>query len=129
MNDGEKITNEDEMPQKLRSYPAKMKVEAVKYAEINGNKAAGRKYAVDEKRIREQQKSKNKITNLMSKKKRQLRKRLDGAKTKPLPENLEKNVRIGLITKFASLIIHVLRVQDKQKYELAKIIAMDETLE
>ena len=65
----------------------------------------------------------------MSKKKRQLRKRLDGAKTKPLPENLEKNVRIGLITKFASLIIHVLRVQDKQKYELAKIIAMDETLE
>ena len=53
MNDGEKITNEDEMPQKLRSYPAKMKVEAVKYAEINGNKAAERKYAVDEKRIRE----------------------------------------------------------------------------
>ena len=65
----------------------------------------------------------------MSKKKRQLRKRLDGAKTKPLRENLEKKIRIELITKFAALIIHVLRVQDKQKYELAKIIAMDETLE
>ena len=37
---------------KLHSYPAQMKVEAVKYAEINGNRAAGRKYPADEKRIR-----------------------------------------------------------------------------
>ena len=29
-----------------------MKVEAVKYTEISGNMAVGRKYAVDEKRIR-----------------------------------------------------------------------------
>ena len=44
MNDCEKITNEDETShkgKKLRSYPAKMKAEAVEYAEINGNRAAG----------------------------------------------------------------------------------------
>ena len=43
MDDNEKITNDDEMlhrGKKLRSYPAKMKIEAVKYAEINGNRAA-----------------------------------------------------------------------------------------
>ena len=39
--------------------PAKMKVEAVKYAEINGNRAAGQKYAVDEKRICEWGKNKS----------------------------------------------------------------------
>ena len=61
MDDNEKITNDDEMShkgKKLRSYPAKMTIEAVKYAEINGNRAAGRKYAVGEKRIREWRKNK-----------------------------------------------------------------------
>ena len=60
MNDSEKIPNEDEMShksKKFRFYHAKMK-DAVKYAEINGNRAAGRKYAVDEERIREWRKIK-----------------------------------------------------------------------
>ena len=42
MNDSEKTTNENEMSDKgnkLRSYPVKMKVEAVKYADNNGNRA------------------------------------------------------------------------------------------
>ena len=42
MNDSEKTTNTDEMShkgKKLRSYPAKMKVDAVKYIDINGNRA------------------------------------------------------------------------------------------
>ena len=41
MNDSEKTTNENEMSDKgnkLRSYPVKMKVEAVKYADNNGNR-------------------------------------------------------------------------------------------
>ena len=54
-----------------------MKVEAVKYAEINGSRAAGRKYAVDEKRICEWRKNTDKIASLMSMKKGQLRKGLD----------------------------------------------------
>ena len=55
-------TNEEEISQKgkkIRSYPIKMKIEAVNYAEINGNRAAGRKYGVDEKRMREWQKNKS----------------------------------------------------------------------
>ena len=54
MNDSEKIANEDEMSRKgkkLRSYPAKMKEEAVKHAEINGNKATGLKHVADSNRI------------------------------------------------------------------------------
>ena len=65
---------------KFRSCPSKMKVEAVNYFEINHNRAAGRKYTVDENRIREWRKNINKITSLMSMKQGQLRKWLDGAK-------------------------------------------------
>ena len=61
---------------KLHSYPAKMKAEAVKYTEISGNMAVGRKYAVDEKRIRKWRKNENKLASLMNIKKGQLRKRL-----------------------------------------------------
>ena len=82
---------------KLHSYPAQMKVEAVKYAEINGNRAAGRKYPADEKRIRKWRKNKNKIASLMSMKKGQLGKRLDGARTKPLTENLEESIMNWII--------------------------------
>ena len=191
MNDSEKIKNEDEMShkgEKLRPYSTKMKVEAVKYAEINGNRVPGRrKYAVYEKRIREWQKNKNKIASLMSMKRGQLRKRQDGAGVKPLSENLEesimdwiifrrlKSLRVSrkLVMKKALLtyqeiaasegraesvkfkasrgrpkkvmrrnnlslrrkpslaqkdpISSLLRVQEKQKYELAQIIAIDET--
>ena len=41
-----KNANEDEISykgKKLQSFPSKMKEEAVKYAEINGNRASGRK--------------------------------------------------------------------------------------
>ena len=98
MNDSEKITNGDEIPQKgknLCPYSAKMKI--VKYAENNDNKAAGRKYAVDEKRIRELRKNKNKIARLMNMKKEQLRKRLHGAAAKLLSENHEENIMDWII--------------------------------
>ena len=47
---GEEISHKGK---KIRSYPVKMKIEAVNYVEINGNRAAGRKYGVSEKTIRE----------------------------------------------------------------------------
>ena len=74
-----------------------MKVEAVKYAEINGSRAAGQKYTFVEKRICEWRKNKNEIASLMSMKKGQLRKRLDGAGAKPLSQNLEEIVMIRII--------------------------------
>ena len=49
-------TNKEEIShkgKKIRYYPLKMKIEAVNYAKINGNRAAGQKYGVDKKRIRE----------------------------------------------------------------------------
>ena len=49
-------TNEEEIShkgKKIRSYPVNMKTEVAHYAGINGNRAAGRKDGVDEKRIRE----------------------------------------------------------------------------
>ena len=80
---------------KLHSYPAKMK--AVKYAEITSNRTAGRKCSVDEKRIREWQKNKNKIVSLMSMKKGQLRKQLHGVGAKTLSGNLEENIMDWII--------------------------------
>ena len=68
----------------FRSYPAKMEVEAVKYAEINGNRVTGQNYVVDEKRIGKSQKNKNKIVSSMNMKNGQLMKRLQGAGAKPL---------------------------------------------
>ena len=100
MIDSEKITNKGEIShkgKKLRFYPAKMKVEAVKYVVINGNRAAGQKCTVDEKRTRKCWKNKNKIASLMSMKKEQLRKRLDVAAAKPLSENLEESIKDWII--------------------------------
>ena len=88
-------TNEEEIShkgKKIRSYPVKMKIEAVNYAEINSNRAAGRKYRVDEKRIREWRKNKAKIPALVVLKNSKTRKRLDGDGAKPLSTNLEERV-------------------------------------
>ena len=88
-------TNEEEIShkgKKIRSYPVKMKIEAANYAEINGNRAAGRKYGVDEKRIREWRKNKAKIAALVVLKNSKARKRLDGGGAKPLSTNLEERV-------------------------------------
>ena len=88
-------TNEEDIShkgKKIRSYPVKMKIEAVNYAEINSNRAAGRKYRVDEKRIREWRKNKAKIPALVVLKNSKTRKRLDGDGAKPLSTNLEERV-------------------------------------
>ena len=77
----------------------KWKLETVKYADIHGNRATGRKYAVDEKRIHEWRRNKNKIVSLMSMKKGELRKRLDGAQAKPLNKNLKESIMNWIIFK------------------------------
>ena len=64
--------------QTIHSYSVKMKIEAVNYAEMHGNRPAGRKCGVDEKRIREWRKNKAKISPLVSLKGSKTRKRLDG---------------------------------------------------
>ena len=74
----------------------KWKLETVKYADIHGNRATGRKYAVDEKRIHEWRRNKNKIVSLMS---IDLRKRLDGAQAKPLNKNLKRRIMNWIIFK------------------------------
>ena len=88
-------TNEEEIShkgKKIHSYPVKMKIEAVNYAEINCNRAAGRKYGVGEKRIREWRKNKAKIAALVVLKNSKTRKRLDDGGVKPLRTSLEERV-------------------------------------
>lgn len=98
-------TNELEMShkgQKIHSYPVKMKIEAVNYAEVHGNRPAGRKYGVDEKRIREWRKNKAKISSLVSLKGSKMRKRLDGGGAKPLSTNLEERIMDWITIRRAS---------------------------
>ena len=59
-----------------------MEVEAAKYTKTDVNTVAGQIYAVDEKRIRDRHKNKNKTH-----KNGQLRKQLDGAEVKLLSKN------------------------------------------
>ena len=75
----------------------KMKVEAVKYPEFNDNKAAGQKYSAREKTICIRGKNKNKIASLISMKKGQLRKQLDGVGAKLLSENLNESIMDSII--------------------------------
>ena len=69
-----------------------MKIEAVNYAEIKANRAAGWKYVVYEKRIREWWKNKAKIAAQVILKNSKTRKRLDGGGAKPLSTNLKERV-------------------------------------
>jgi len=55
---------------KKRSYDAAFKLKVVEYAEKSTNRGTGRKFNVDEKRIREWRKQKSSLESLPSKKKR-----------------------------------------------------------
>ena len=55
---------------KKRSYDAAFKLKVIEFAEQNTNRGAGRKYGVDEKRVREWRKQKDQLANLNSKKRR-----------------------------------------------------------
>ena len=69
-----------------------MKLEAVNHAEIEGNRSAGGKYGVDERRIREWRKNKAKISSLVSLKGSKTRRRLLGGGSKPLSAILEERI-------------------------------------
>ena len=55
---------------KKRSFDAAFKLRVVEYAEANTNRGAGRKFGVDEKRVREWKKQKCDLEGLGAKKKR-----------------------------------------------------------
>ena len=74
-----------------------MKLEAVNYAEIQGNRSAGRKYEVDERRIREWRKNKAKILSLSK-----TRRRLLGGGSKPLSAILEERIMDWITIRRAS---------------------------
>ena len=50
--------------EKLRSYTTDFKLEVVRFAELNGNRAAERKYKVDRKSVREWRGKKQKFEEL-----------------------------------------------------------------
>ena len=79
---------------KRNSYDMIMKLEAVTFSELNGKRAAARKFGVEVKRIREWCSKKAELTYKASTADGQKRKRLDGAGRKPLSEKLE-NVILG----------------------------------
>ena len=55
---------------KKRSFDAAFKLRVVEYAEQDTNRGAGRKFGVDEKRVREWRKQKDELQTLPTKKKR-----------------------------------------------------------
>lgn len=58
------------MATRKRSYDAAFKLKVVAYAETNTNRGAGRKFGVDEKRVREWKKQKDELEGLGAKKRR-----------------------------------------------------------
>ena len=69
------------MSARKRSYDAAFKLAAVEDAEKTTNRAAARKFRVDERRIREWRQKKNDLVKIPSKKKR-----LEGGRKAALPE-------------------------------------------
>ena len=75
---------------RVRAYSAAFKLDVLAYAQDNSNRAAARKFDVDERRVREWKKNKIEITALANRKNGKTRKRLDGAGPKPLSTELEE---------------------------------------
>ena len=68
----------------ILSYNLIYKLEAIACVERNSNSSASEKFNVDKKRIRQWRKSKDKFPSLRKKDHGAKRKRLDGARRKPL---------------------------------------------
>ena len=75
---------------KIHSYTLEFKMNAIRYAEINGNASTGRKFSVDRKRIRDWRATKEKIIELSGKEKGKKKKRCIGGGRKPFSERLEE---------------------------------------
>ena len=72
---------------KKRSFDATFKLKVIEYAEKNSNRAAARKYDVDDKRVREWRKQKNSLMELPGKKRR-----LEGAGRKAAYPEMEEEL-------------------------------------
>ena len=70
-----------------QSHEARFKLKVVEYAEKESNRAAGRKYGVNEKQVREWRKKKQQLIALPPKKKR-----LEGGGKKPLIPEIEEKL-------------------------------------
>ena len=77
---------------KVHSCDLEFKVNAIRYAEMNGNASAGRKFNVDRKRIRDWRAKKEEIVELRGKAKGTKRKRCIGGGRKPFSKRLEEIV-------------------------------------
>ena len=133
IEDSETSSSQSHKGSRIKSYTLKFKIVAVKYVEINGNRAAAKKFSVDAKRIREWKTNKQLITELSLKLSGKYRKTLDGAGRKPLNELVDnrvlewiyerraKNLRVScvLIMKKAKLIYDELDTSGKSESFLA----------
>ena len=77
---------------KVKSYPLDLKKEIVDYAIKNSNREAGRRYSVDEKRVREWRNKMDEIKARVADKSGLKRRRLDGGGRKITTEELEEEV-------------------------------------
>ena len=77
---------------KFQAYSLEVKNEAIKHAEIHGNRPASRFFRVDEKRIREWRSKKSEIEALIVTKSGKQRKKLTGGGRKPLSTQLEERL-------------------------------------
>ena len=64
------IDVDQEVTQKKRSFEASFKLKVIEFAETSTNRGAGRKFSVDEKRVREWKKQKEQLLCIPAKKKR-----------------------------------------------------------
>ena len=104
---------------KLSQYTFKFKIEAINYAAIHGFRPASRKFSVDERRIREWSKKKEKIISMVNESKHaSKRQRLPGAGKKPLSVQLEE----VLLSWVYSRRERGLRVSGKLTMKKAKLI-------
>ena len=78
--------------EKIKSYSIEFKLTAIDYANLNSNRAASRKYGVDEKRIREWKKKHAELSNARVKKGGLFKKRLEGGGRKITDEDIEEHV-------------------------------------
>ena len=78
--------------QKVYNYPLKIKIRAIEYAEINGNRAAERKFGVDEKGIQEWRANKEEMISTIGKVKSAQQRPVLGSGRKPFRERLEESV-------------------------------------
>ena len=86
---------------KLQTYSLELKSEAIKYAEIHGNRPASRLFRVDEKRIREWRSKKTEIETLVATTEGKQRKKLTGGGRKPLSTKLEERLLEWITSRYS----------------------------